>query len=88
MYALPIWGTVRASKMKRLQVFENKFLRQVFNAEWFVRNTLLHREGQLETVKKLIQKAAASLFASAEIHRNRLVREAVDYTVYQTSLLR
>jgi len=50
-YSIPLWGTASNSNIEILQRFQNKFLRSVVNAPWYVPNTILHTDLQIPTVK-------------------------------------
>jgi hypothetical protein len=79
MYGSAIWGTVSHTQLQKLQVVQNKFLRAAFNAPWFVRNTQLHREANLPTIKEFLLDDAGKFYAKAAVHPNPLVRESVNY---------
>jgi retron-type reverse transcriptase len=79
MYGSAIWGTVSHTQLQKLQVVQNKFLRAAFNAPWFVRNTQLHREANLPTIKEFLLDDARKFYAKAAVHPNPLVRESVNY---------
>ncbi|EFA11665.1 hypothetical protein TcasGA2_TC008529 [Tribolium castaneum] len=44
------------TRMQKLQTFQNKFLRQAFNAPWFVRNNQLHREVKMPTMEEFFRE--------------------------------
>ncbi|KAH0817421.1 hypothetical protein GEV33_005370 [Tenebrio molitor] len=79
MYGSAIWGTVSHTQLQKLQVVQNKFLRAAFNAPWFVRNTQLHREANLPTIKEFLLDDARKFYAKAAVRPNPLVRESVNY---------
>jgi hypothetical protein len=70
MYGSAIWGTVSHTQLQKLQVVQNKFLRAAFNAPWFVRNTQLHREANLPTIKEFLLDDARKFYAKAAVHPN------------------
>lgn len=79
-YASVAWAFAPCkTRMHKLQTFQNKFLRQAFNAPWFVRNNQLHREAKMPTMEEFFRETAERAFSKAEAHPNPLVREAVDY---------
>lgn len=79
-YASASWAHGPApTSLYRLQVLQNTFLRQAFNAPWFVRNSQLHREANLPPLKEFLHEIALKTLAKAEVHPNRLVREALNY---------
>jgi retron-type reverse transcriptase len=79
MYGSAVWGNVCNTQLHKLQVVQNKFLRAAFKAPWFVRNTQLHREAKLPTIREFLHDAARKFFENAAVHPNPLVRDSVDY---------
>lgn len=55
-YACTVWGAASNSIIKKVQVFQNKMLRIITNAPWFIRNTQLHNELQIPTIQTFIKK--------------------------------
>lgn len=49
-YGIQLWGCTKASNLKGIQTFQNKVLRDIVNAPWYVRNDDLHRDLGVETV--------------------------------------
>ena len=46
-----LWGTASNSNIDILQRFQNKFVRSITNAPWYVPSTILHTDLQIPTVK-------------------------------------
>ncbi|XP_017784814.1 PREDICTED: RNA-directed DNA polymerase from mobile element jockey-like [Nicrophorus vespilloides] len=78
-YASPAWGHAARTHLYKLQVIQNKTLRTIYNAPWFIRNVQLHREANIPFLSEFMKKSAEKAFARAEIHPNPLLRAAVDY---------
>jgi hypothetical protein len=53
-YGVPLWGTVSKSNIEILQRFQNKVLRAIVNAPWYVPNRLLRAELGTSTVREEI----------------------------------
>lgn len=66
-YGIQLWGCTKKTNVKMMQTFQNKALRSMANAPWFVRNDDLHRDLRISTVTEEIQRYAI-------MHRNRLTR--------------
>lgn len=64
-YGIQLWGCTCKSNIEIIQRFQNKVLRGIVNAPWYVRNDDLHRDLQIEFVHKIIKKFA-------EAHEKRL----------------
>lgn len=56
MYGCEVWGAASCTKRKKLQTFQNKVLRIAVDAPWYIRNSQLHRELQVETIDDFIKK--------------------------------
>jgi len=51
MYGIPLWGIASNSNIEILQRFQNKVLRSIANAAWYVPNTVytpIYRNPQLK----------------------------------------
>ena len=59
-YGMPLWGCASASNLKTIQKFQNKVLRTIVNALWYVRTADLHRDLGIDEVSKEILKFAAA----------------------------
>lgn len=64
-YGIQLWGCTKKSNMKIIQRFQNKVLRDIVNAPWYIRNDDLHKDLKMDTVAKVTQKYA-------EAHEHRL----------------
>jgi len=68
-YACPVWGPgLPKSKLKKLQVFQNKFLRIATNSPWYVRNQQIHSELEVPTISNFISKLSVTFLEN--IHRS------------------
>jgi retron-type reverse transcriptase len=67
-YASPVWAY--SGKTKKMQVLQNKVLRQAVNAPWYIRNKTLHKDLRLPTIDEFTEKAAANFAASLTAHPN------------------
>lgn len=56
LYGCEVWGNASKSNIKRVQVFQNKILRIIVNAPWFIRNEQLHLELNVATIPLQIKK--------------------------------
>jgi len=53
---MQLWGSTKPSNIAIIQRFQNKVLRDIVNAPWYVRNTDLHRDLKMETVTAEIRR--------------------------------
>jgi hypothetical protein len=49
-YGIQLWGCTKPSNIAIIQRFQNKVLRAIVNAPWYVRNADLHRDLKMEMV--------------------------------------
>jgi hypothetical protein len=89
-YGIPLWGTATNSNIEILR-FQNKVLRSIANAPWYVPNTLLHTDLQIPTVKaeipviNLSNKYREKLTTSQRTHNSPTRRRATEIKTLQTN---
>ncbi|KMQ83660.1 reverse transcriptase [Lasius niger] len=66
-YGIQIFGCAKEVHRSRIQTFQNKVLRNIVNAPWYIRNSDLHRDLKVPLVKDEIAKYARK-------HRERLTQ--------------
>ncbi|GFX14183.1 RNA-directed DNA polymerase from mobile element jockey [Trichonephila clavipes] len=49
-YGSPVWGAAATTHMKKIQVIQNKILRVMTNAPWYVRNDVIHNDLHMEPI--------------------------------------
>lgn len=64
-YGIQLWGCTKQSNTQIIQRFQNKVLRDIVNAPWYVRNDDIHRDLKVDVVAKVVRK-------HAEAHDHRL----------------
>ena len=64
-YGIQIYGCAKQVHLNSIQKFQNKVLRNIVNAPWYIRNSDLHRDLKVPSVKDEITKYARK-------HRDRL----------------
>ena len=57
-YGIQMWGCTKQSNIGIIQWFQNKVLRNIVDASWYIRNADLHRDLQMEMVTNEIGKFA------------------------------
>jgi uncharacterized protein YeeX (DUF496 family) len=57
-YGIQLWGCASESNIQVIQRYQNKVLKCIVNAPWYVRNSDLHRDLEIETVADIIAKFA------------------------------
>jgi hypothetical protein len=66
----PIWGCASESNIKVIHRYQNKVLKSIVNAPWYVRNSDLRRDLGIETVTDIIAKSANSYEKRLQNHIN------------------
>jgi hypothetical protein len=57
-YGIQLWGCTKQSNTDIIHRFQNKVLRNIFDAPWYIRNADPHRDLQMEMVTNEIDKFA------------------------------
>ncbi|XP_041973394.1 uncharacterized protein LOC121729071 [Aricia agestis] len=69
-YAAPAWHHLLSDSHKRtLQRVQNKVLRRIAGAPWYVRNDTIARDLRVESVEAFVAQLSKSLFARADASR-------------------
>jgi hypothetical protein len=59
-YGIQLWGCASDSNIQVIQRFQNKVLKRIVLAPWYIRNSDLHRDLGIETVTDIITRLASS----------------------------
>lgn len=79
-YGIQLWGCTKQSNINIIQRFQNKVLRAIVNAPWYIRNSDLHRDLQVEFVENEISKFARSHEKRLHQHVNTEAIQLLDTT--------
>lgn len=71
-YSIQLWGTASISNLEILQRFQNKVLRIIVNAPWYVPNHIIERDLQVATVRSEVSKASVKYREKNFSHPNAL----------------
>jgi len=71
-YGIPLWGSASHSNIEILQRFQNKVLRTIVNAPWYIPNKLLHTDLRMPTVREEITKFSTNCRAKLLTHPKAL----------------
>jgi hypothetical protein len=55
-YGIQLWGCTKQINIKIIQCFQNKVFRNIVDAPWYMRNSDLHRDLEIDTVGREIKK--------------------------------
>jgi hypothetical protein len=61
VYASVCWSTLSV-QINRLQIYQNKLLKIITYAPWFIRNAQLHCGRQMKTIKTLFLQFATKCY--------------------------
>ena len=64
-YGIEIWGSTKKSNRNKLQVMQNKVLRCIAKAPWYVTNNTLHQDLLIDTVDETIKKKGEQIQCSS-----------------------
>ena len=76
MYGIHLWGCAKDSNIKIIQKFQNKVLREMVNAPWYIRNTDIHRDLGIPTeeIKRVARKHEERLY----LHENAEILQLLE----------
>jgi hypothetical protein len=72
-YGIQLWGTNSTSNIEILQRFQSKTLRMIVVAPWYVPNTVIRRDLQVQTVKEEIRRYSCQHSARLSAQPNYLI---------------
>jgi hypothetical protein len=87
-YGIQLWGCTKQTNAKIIQSFQNKVLRCIVNAPWYIRNDNLHKDLKLETVAGEITKHANKHGMKLQHHENTEVRTLLNHQTNQRRRLK
>ena len=74
-YSCSVWGSASNTQINRLQTFQNRVLRLITGAPWYVRNETLHSDLGIQTVNSILQTTYQQLHSTFKHHPNILIRQ-------------
>lgn len=77
-YGVQLWGTASTSNIEIMQRFQSKVLRIITDAPWYVRNSVLHRDLGMDSIKEVIQSTSTKYLGKLEDHPNPLAITLLD----------
>jgi hypothetical protein len=69
-YGIQLWGCASDSNIQVIQRFQNKVLKCIVQAPWYIRKSDLHRDLGIETVTDIITRLASSHKKKLQNHIN------------------
>lgn len=78
IYGIPIYGCAKQVHLNSFQTFQNKVLRNIVNAPWYIRNSDLHRDLKIpivhDEIRKYASKHRARLSQHVNVEASQLIR--------------
>jgi len=74
-YGVQLWGCAKPTRLKIIQRFPSKFLRNIVNAPWYINNQLLHTDLHIPSIKDEIQRVASKYNNKTHNHANDLIEQ-------------
>ena len=87
-YACVIFAHSNPRVLYKMQVLQNRFLRKVTGAPYYVRNDALHLDLRIPTVAQFMKRLSKRFFDSAIRHPNPLIASAARYEPSRISTTR
>lgn len=87
-YGIQLWGCAKKTNVKIIQTFQNKVLRNIVNAPWYVRNEDLHKDLKMDQVKDVIAEHATKHDLRLRLHKNPEIRRMLSNPTAERRLQR
>lgn len=86
LYACPIWTNAANTNLNRIQVLQNKFLRLITKAPWYISNKQLHNDLEINTITNQIAYISHTFYTNLP-----LIQASIHYKLgkspnYQTRI--
>lgn len=78
-YSPSTWCFAATTHLNKLQTTQNKILRRITGAPWYVRTAAIERDLKVNPIKETIKQNALSTYRKAMTHQNPLLKSAVNY---------
>ena len=80
LYACEVWGYAAHTHIHKLQVVQNKALRIISGAPWYVRGARLHTDYKIETIKEIVFNRTLKFYNKTNKSTNELIKTLGDET--------
>jgi hypothetical protein len=78
-YACPIWITASKTQIDRIERFQSRTIRSITKAPQFVRNSIIRKDLNLETIQDHIKRLSTKFYHNPDRTGNKPLIEALDY---------
>jgi hypothetical protein len=77
-YGIQLRGTASTSNIEILERFQSEALRMIVDTPWYVPNTVIRKDLQIQTVKEEIRRYSSQYSARLSAHPNDLIVNLVE----------
>lgn len=79
-YGIQLWGSASNSNLEILQRFQNKVLRVIVDAPWYVTSASIEKDLQVPSIKEVIKSCSSRYGDRVSAHPNILAKRLFDNT--------
>ncbi|GBN87145.1 RNA-directed DNA polymerase from mobile element jockey [Araneus ventricosus] len=79
-YATPVWGCAANTNLKILEVLQNKIIRTICNASWFMSNTDIRKDLNYPSLRDFIKKLSVNFKKNIDLHDNPAIQNIGSYS--------
>ena len=83
-YGIQLWGTAANSNIEIIERFQNKTLRNILNAPWYITNDIIRKETRTSSVREEINNYVEKYKQRLNIHPNILASNLLQETFTNT----
>ncbi|GBM48234.1 RNA-directed DNA polymerase from mobile element jockey [Araneus ventricosus] len=79
-YAALVWGCAANTNLKILEVLQNKTIRTICNATWYMSNTDIRKDLKYPSLRDFIKKLSANFFKNINLYDNPAIKDIASYS--------
>ena len=72
-YGFAIWNSASNTHLHKIQTLQNRILRMVIDAPWYVRNTTIHKDSKMPSVSEILHIKYSRHHSTLMRHPNPLI---------------
>ena len=79
LYDIQLWGSASSTNIEKIQRRQSKLLRIITGAPWYVRNSNIHRDLNIPTIREEIKNSCINYMKKLAEHPNPLARDLLTF---------
>ena len=79
LYGIQLWGSASSTNIEKIQRRQSKLLRIITGAPWYVRNSNIHRDLNIPTIREEIKNSCINYMKKLAEHPNPLARDLLTF---------